>query len=84
MAICASSPDLVKLLLDNGAVTDWYDAYESAKLFCLTDPYARTPTSRHFTDDIPMGDADRVLQLIEEHKEEPAVPVGVFCTTGSG
>ena len=71
IAIYASSPDLVKLLLNHGAVTDWHEAYEFAKqCSMLRDRYSRPGFRKK--DMKKSSDAGRVLHLIEEQKQKSA------------
>lgn len=65
VAIHVSSPDLVQLLLENGVVTDWYEAYEFADYWRRREDIL--PPTR---DDRPLSEiisaAREVQELIKE------------------
>ena len=69
IAIYVSSPDLVKLLLENGVVTDWHETYEYAKQRVKE----RRPQTHVRMMVLPMlRNARRVSKLIKKHKQKSA------------
>ncbi len=65
IAIYVSSPDMVKLLLNSGVVTDWHEEYELA-VQCASSRSMKTPWQDGRTVQERSSDAHVILELIRK------------------